>query len=309
MVLDANEKYYGGRPALDTVNIWMGSNATGTLQQYESADGNLDVTEVGVDDIERVSDRNNPLSSQLQTVPDLSVTYLGFNMRQKPFDDPKIRQALSLVIDRQKIARVMFQSRVRQASGFIPPDMAGYTPPDVGETYNVSLARQLITESTYKDVKNLPRLRVYTAGDQIGPMLRDVFSQTLGLDLEVHEVEWSDYLTGLDRHEYPMFTLEWGADFPDPESILGSLFRSNSPENHFGYNNPAVDDALDQAAVETDHARRMATYAQVEQRILNDYPAVPLYHSVRYTLVKPYVKGLKITPMGILSLKDVRVER
>ena len=88
-----------------------------------------------------------------------------------------------------------------------------------------------------------------------------------------------------------------------------SLFRSNSPENHFAYQNASVDEALNVAAVEPDHAKRMATYAAIRTRILQDYPAVPLYHSVHYTLVKPYVKNLKVTPMGILSLKDVRVER
>jgi oligopeptide transport system substrate-binding protein len=99
----------------------------------------------------------------------------------------------------------------------------------------------------------------------------------------------------------------WGADYPDPESFLGTLFKSSSPENHTGYRNPAVDEALEQVGVETDRARRMAIYAQVEERILNDFPVVPLYHSVRYVLVKPYVKNLKVTPMGILNLKDVEL--
>jgi ABC-type transport system substrate-binding protein len=196
---------------------------------------------------------------------------------------------------------------VRPATGFVPPGLSGYKSPDGGETYNVTKARQLIAESSYKDVKNLPRLRLYTSGGAIGPMLRDVFSQTLGIDLEVHEVEWSDFLDGLDRREYPMFDLSWAADYPDPESFLGSLFRTASPENHSGYRNSSVDDILNQAAVETDNARRMAMYADAEARILRDYPAVPLYHSVRYVLVKPYVKGLKITPMGTLSLKDVQI--
>jgi ABC-type oligopeptide transport system substrate-binding subunit len=303
MVLVANSRYYAGTPKLDTVNIWMGANATGVLQQYET--GGLDVADVPVGDIERVSDRNNPMSNELQTVPDMSTSYLGFNLRQKPFDDPKVREALSLVIDRQKIARVMFQSRVRQADGMVPPDLADYEGPRIEETYNVTKARQLITESTYKEVKNLPRMRLYTSGDAIGPMLREVFSQTLGLDMEVHEVEWSDFLEGLDRHEYQMFTLVWGADYPDPETFLGTLFKSDSPENHTGYVNPAVDEALAQAAVETDVAKRMAIYAQVEERVLLDQPVVPLYHSVRYVLVKPFVRGLKVTPLGILNLKDV----
>jgi oligopeptide transport system substrate-binding protein len=305
MVLSRNPDYFGGAPSLASINVWMGANATGELQQYEV--GGLDVAEVPTDDLERVTDRNNPMSKELQSVPDLSVTYLAFNLRQKPFEDPKIREALARVIDRQKIARVMFQSRVRQAYGFIPPNMAGYASSVQDEGLDVTKARQLIAESTYKDVKNLPKMRLYTSGDLVGPMLQDVFSNTLGIPLEVHEVEWSDYLEGLDRHEYPMFTLSWNADYPDPEGIIGSLFRSDSPENQTGYRNADVDAALDAAARETNQQRRMATFAQVEQRIVSDYPAVPLYHSVSYTLVKPYVQGLTVTPMGILSLKNVRV--
>ncbi|HEX8229135.1 MAG TPA: ABC transporter substrate-binding protein, partial [Chloroflexia bacterium] len=120
MVLVANDLYYAGRPAISTVNIWMGANATGELQQYEV--GGLELASVPINDIYRVTDRNNPMSKELQTVPDLSVTYLGFNVRQKPFDDPKIREAFSRVIDKQKVARVMFQSQVRQATGFVPPN-------------------------------------------------------------------------------------------------------------------------------------------------------------------------------------------
>jgi ABC-type oligopeptide transport system substrate-binding subunit len=237
----------------------------------------------------------------------MSVTYLGFNLRQKPFDDPKIREALSLVVDRQKIARVMFQSRVRQATGMVPPDLPGYESPDLGETYNVSRARSLIAESTYKEVKNLPKMRLFTSGDALGPMLRDVFSQTLGIEMEVHEVEWTDFLTGLDRHEYQMFTLVWGADYPDPETFLGTLFKSDSPENHTGYRNTGVDEALNAAATESNAQKRMATYAQVEERVLSDHPVVPLYHSVRYVLVKPHVRDLRVTPMGILNLQNVRL--
>lgn len=309
IVLAANADYYAGRPQLASVNIWMGANASGGLQQYEQQNNTLDVADVPTDDIERVTDRNNPMAKELQAVPDLSVTYLGFNVRQKPFDDPKVREALARTIDRQKIARVMFESRVKQAQGFVPPDMAGYKAPNVSEGYDVTRARQLIAESSYKDAKNLPRLRLYTAGGSIGPMLSEVFSQTLGLDVEVHNIEWSDYIRGLDKGEYPMYLLTWAADFPDPEAMLGSLFRSGSPANEMGYRNADVDTALNTAATEADPSRRMSLYSQVEGRVLTDNPAVPLYHSVSYTLVKPYVQGLKVTPLGILSLKNVRIVR
>ena len=86
------------------------------------------------------------------------------------------------------------------------------------------------------------------------------------------------------------------------------MFRSGSPGNHFGYKNPDVDAALDTAASEQNSKKRLADYAQIEDTVLRDFPAVPLYYSVDYELVKPYVKGLQITPMGILSLKDVTIE-
>lgn len=307
MVLAANDRYYGGKPKLDRVNIWMGANAEGQLQQYEV--GGLDVAGVGISDLERVTDRNNPLANELQSVPNLSVTYLGFNIRQKPFDDPKVREALSRVIDRQKIARVMFQERVRQAGGFVPPDVAGYEPPETGDLgYNVTRARELLAESTYKGAENLPKLRLYSSGDALGPLIKDVFSTTLEIDIEVHQVEWSDYLDGLDRGDYPMFVLTWIADYPDPAGILDSLFRSTSPGNHFGYRNQELDDWLDTAAAEQNTRKRLAEYAQIEDGVLRAFPAVPLYYSVDYQLVKPYVSGLQITPMGILSLKDVTVQ-
>lgn len=304
MVLSYNPNYYAGRPKLDRVNIWMGANATEQLQQYET--GGLGVVDVPVDAIERVSDRNSPLSKELQVVPGLNVTYLGFNLRQKPFDDPKIREAFTLVIDRQGLARALFQSRVRQAGGFVPP-MQGYSTPQVEPGYDVTRARQLVAESTYKEVKNLPRLSLYTSGDTLAPMLRDVFSQTLGVDLEVQDVEWSDYQAGLQRGDYPMFIANQQAAYPDPQAMLDSLFKSDSPDNYTGYKNADVDGALASAAAETDPNKRMSTYSEVEARVLMDFPAVPLFYSVRYTLVKPYVQGLKGTPLGILDLSKVGV--
>jgi oligopeptide transport system substrate-binding protein len=303
IVLAANGNYYGGRPRIDSVNVWMGANALSAEQQYEAH--GLDVAAVSTAGLARVSDRNNPMSQELQGVDDLSVTYLGFNLRQKPFDDPMIREALSKVIDRQQIARTLFRARVQQASGFVPPVIAGYSPPDPEDPYDVTRARQLIADSTYKSVQNLPKLSIYTSGDALGPMLHDIFSQTLGLNVEVHDLDWNEYQDGLDKGSYPMFTLTWDASYPDPQAILGSLFRSDSPDDRTGYKNADVDTALESAVSQTDAGKRMATYAEIEQRVLQDYPAVPLYHPVSYTLVKPYVKGLKVTPLGILSLNNV----
>ncbi|HMQ34807.1 MAG TPA: hypothetical protein PKD53_28980, partial [Chloroflexaceae bacterium] len=99
------------------------------------------------------------------------------------------------------------------------------------------------------------------------------------------------------------------ADSPAPETFPDLLSRGGRGENHPAYASPEVDALLDQAAVEPDEARRHELYREAERRILADAPVVPLYHTVEHTLIKPYVRGLEVTPMGILDLASVELVR
>ena len=87
------------------------------------------------------------------------------------------------------------------------------------------------------------------------------------------------------------------------------LFHSESDENNFAYANPEVDALLERAAVEPDHEVRMDLYRQAERRILDDWVAVPIWHNRRYVLVRPYVKGFQLTPIGIPILQHISIER
>jgi ABC-type transport system substrate-binding protein len=87
------------------------------------------------------------------------------------------------------------------------------------------------------------------------------------------------------------------------------LFRGGSAENHMNYDNPEVNALLDQAATETDDEQRWELYRQAEQQILQDAPFIPISHGVNHTLIKPYVRGLEVTPMGILDLAAVELVR
>ncbi len=305
MTLVPNPAYVAGAPKLAQVTLLLGANAAGGLIQYEQ--GQVDLTSVSSDDLARVADPSNPLSAELVTVPELSTTYIGFNTALPPFDDPNVRAAFSLAIDRAKTARVMYKSKVRPAAGIVPPDMPGYHSLIAPTTLDVTRARQLLTESAYRGSANLPRITLYSTGGEIGPMVQAVLKENLGVEVELRAVEWADYLAGLSRGEYGMFLLAWGADWPEPSSFLDSLFRSDSPENHLGFNDPQVDATLDQAAAERDPAKRNAIYAQLEQTILASTPVVPLLHSVDYVLIRPYVHGIHLTPLGILSLADATV--
>jgi ABC-type transport system substrate-binding protein len=306
MTLARNSDYYGGVSDVPIINILMRPGQSTILDSYGAA-GGLDIAVVPVEELEQASDRNSPLARELQSTPDLSLTYLGFNTRQKPFDDPKVREAIARAIDRQKLTRALFQSRVQEAASFVLPGLTGYKTSEQEQLFNVTRARQLIVESSYKDVKNLPRLRLFTTGEAAAPMLSQVLSETLGLDVEVREVEWTDFAAGLERGDYPMFLGRADAPYADPEATLGLLFRPSSPANYTGYRNADVEALLNAASSETDAGKRLQTYAKIEAHALADHVALPLYRPVSYTLVKPYIRGATLTPLGMLSLRNLKV--
>jgi peptide/nickel transport system substrate-binding protein/oligopeptide transport system substrate-binding protein len=301
------DRFYAGAPTLDRVTVLYGQKAGSPMNLYEA--GDIDYTGMPLSSVDRVLVETSPLHSELTVTPSLSLTYIGFNVTQPPYDDPAVRRAFAQALDRERIATVSAEGKVVLAEGIVPPTMPG--GPWAGGTlpYDLTAARASLAGSRYGGAAGLPRATIYTADGGIPVTMRGVYQRDLNVSLEVIGVDWPEYLAGLSTQAYPAFELSWVADYPDPENFLGVLFGSGSPENHTGYSNPAFDRLLAAAAVERDPARRRDLYLQAQQMILADAVIIPCYHSIDYTLVKPYVKGLTITPMGILELDSVWIER
>lgn len=308
--LVANDNYANGAPYLHEVDLLMGANASNPFNLYDVSDNRIDVLDVGAGaDVERALDKNSPLNQQLVVKPQLELTYLAYNTKLKPFDDPKIRQAFSLVVDRAKIASAMFQNKVVEAKTILPPGMPGYTgnPGDI--VYDVSRARDLIAQSSYKSPANLPKIVLYTTGDAVAGTLQAIYKQTLGIDVEVRQYQYTDFEAGLSQNQFQMFLYGWTADYPDPQDFLQTLLGTGSSYNNSNYSNSKFDSMLQEADQQTDAQRRLQLYGQAEQIALNDAAMLPLYHDVSYTLIKPYVKNLVVTGEGILDLKDVYIQK
>jgi len=305
LVLARNPAYYRQPARLDRVRMLIGVAASNPQVLYE--EGEIDITSVPPYALARVRDANNPLSRELLRVPQLSLFYIGMNVRLPPFDDPKVREAFSLLLDRQKIADLSLQGAAQPAAGILPPGMPGYDPELPLPGPDAARARALLAESRYGGVAGLPPIVAYGGWSTA---LRNVAERDLGLTIEVRTYEdFGAFLDALSTNTLPMFSSGWIADYPDPENFLDVLFRTDSGENHFAYSNPEVDSLLDRAAVEADETTRQALYREAERRILADAPLIPLYHDVEYMLVKPYVRGLELTPMGILDLATVELAR
>ena len=135
-----------------------------------------------------------------------------------------------------------------------------------------------------------------------------MWRKNLGIEVQVRQLEPGIYFEVLKEEKDDIYESGWIADYPDPENFLDILFHTGSEENTGEYSSSEIDVLLEQARVEQDATTRMRLYQQIEQMLVNDAACLPLYFDVNYILVKPYVEGLVLTPMGILTLKNVSLE-
>jgi oligopeptide transport system substrate-binding protein len=280
------------------------------LTLYEA--GEVDVTGVGVDDLERVQDPADPLNAEYRTGDRLSVDYIGFNVNVPPFDDPKVRQAFAMAIDREQIARAIFKDAIPVANSILMPGLAAYTPENQAPMFDPERARQLLAESKYGGPEGLPEITLAEsgAGATAGPAtaaIIEMWRQNLGVEVQIEQAEPATFFQNIDQGIYQMFLLGWVMDYPDEEDILNIHFDSESPNNNTGYSNPEVDRLLREALTESDPQRRIELYRQAERIILEDVPWFPLFYGRFHALVKPYVQDYLIPPAIVPRLRFVEL--
>ena len=308
IVLAKNDSYYlDPKPQIPEVDFILGGGSFMTM--YEN--GDLDSVPVGLNDIERVTDPQSPLSKELTIIPTLSTSFIVFNNKKPPFDDPKVRQAFSLAIDRQKIIDVVDKKIPMLANGILPPGMPGYAEPTAKVNYDPAKAKELLAQSKYAG--KLPEITWSTAGgggstspdlQAMTAMLKD----NLGVSVQIQQTDWATFLGYINNpaaNPYQMFDIAWIADYADPQDFLDILYRTGSIANWANYSNPDVDKLIDQAGLEKDAAARFKLYQQAEQLIMTDLPTLPLSNERQHWLTKPYIKSLIYPPMIVPKLRYV----
>ena len=302
LVLERNDLYYRGLPELGHVVYRLFAGRPMTMYEL----GEIDVVPVYTSNIERARDPANPLSEDLQVRTAFCTSYLAFNVTIPPFDDPLVRQAFALALDVDKQLAVSLKGMAERAGGILPPGMPGHNQSLTPVPFDPLRARALLDQSGYRGAENLPVIVSYTHDD----VMHWMWEEYLGVEVAAVSLpEHQDFFDRLDAKELPLWADSWCANYPDPQNFLEVLFHSDSDENDFGYAAPEVDALLERAAVETDLETRMSMYQQIERRILDDWVAVPLWHSRSHVLVHPYVRGYELTSIGIPILQNVSIER
>ena len=311
MLLSKNPNYWGDPAYLDEVQLLLAGGSA--MAMYENDE--IDITGIGLADLERVTDPEEELSKDvIEVPPSFSTSYIGFNVEEAPFDDVHFRRALNFAVDKQLVANAVFSDLVRPATGVIPPGFVGFNPDLEGLAFDEDRAKEELAKSKYADPETRPRIVITLPGTGGSPSLTtevvaDMWRRTLEVDVEIQQVEWATFLQDLHRNRLQAFSLAWQADYPDPHTFVDVLFRTGSSINNTNYSNPEVDALLEQANVEADPVRRIKLYQEAEEMIVEDAAWLPLWWGVEgKVLVKQRIGGMTFPPLSVPIYQYVYID-
>ena len=272
------------------------------ISRYE--DGTLDILGLDQATTERVRRPDDPLNAEWKSGTSLCTNYVTLNNSLPPFDDPLVRKAFAMAVDRDTYAERLTNNLSLPALTLLPPGMPGFSE-GLAAVFDSEAAKKALADSTYAG--NLPPVTLEasgfaTEGSASVNALVEMWKTTLGVEVKVSFLDPQKFTEAAVKEQGQMTLYGWCADYPDPQNFLDVLFHSGSEFNTAGYSNSKFDQLVDQAGVENDPAQRLAFYQQAEGLLLEDYGVIPLLHSVDDVLVKPRVNGYVLAPIVNLYL-------
>jgi oligopeptide transport system substrate-binding protein len=310
IVLAANDRFHAGKPSVDQVLYTLSGGST--LTRFENDE--LDVSFISLADIDRARDPSSDLNPLYSVFPQFTISYIAFNNNVPPFDDPEVRRALALSIDRVKIADVTFNNMLAPATGILPPQLPGHQEEDLSFPFDPDAARAALAASSYGSADALPPIILTEVGGGAAARVDtqaflEQWRNELGIEVEIRQTDFATFLDDQDSGRLQMFNAGWIMDYPDPEDILDLKFHSTSSLNDVGYANAEVDALLDRGRTERDTDVRLGLYQQAERLILQDVAWIPLYFSQSHVVVNDAVDGWFEPPMVLPRLQYINIER
>ncbi len=301
-----------GSVALDVVEYLPIEDPNSELSRFRA--GELDITETipaGRHDWLRTY-----MGDELQVSPYIGSFWLGMNLKHEPFkDNPSLRRALSLAIDRRIIARLVVGAGELPAWSIVPPGMGGYVPQafegsELEKGAREQEARRLYAEAGYSDRNPLEIEIRYNTSSQhrkIAQAVLSMWRQVLGVKTDLVNEEWKVFVNNRRQGVITqVFRGGWIADYADPSSFL-DLFRSDNELNTTFYSSESFDRLMGQAEV-LKGAQRMQRLQRAENQLMTDMPVIPLYFYVSRHLIKNTVTGFESNISDIHLSRYMRVK-
>ena len=248
---------------------------------------------------------------ELIRIDPYEATYFyRLNTERKPLDNPKVRLALNLAVNRQEIVADITRAKQRPATGLVPPAMDGYQTLDQIH-YDPDRARQLLAEAGYPNGKGFPKFNIlintHEAHRVIAEAIQQMWKQELGIDVGIENQEWKVFLQSQNAMNYDIARYGWTGDYMDPVTFL-TIWTTGNGNNDTHWSNPAYDQLLDQAAHTGDPQKRFDTLHDAERLFLSEPPILLIYWYTRFYLLDPSVKNWNPLALDAHNYKYIDLE-
>lgn len=309
-----NQHYFAGPAQSERLTVRVVRDANSRLLSLVG--GSADLTQNTVspllfDSVERWKDR-----LQLSTAPSALLLYLGMNTEDVRLKDPRVRRALALAIDRERIIRTKLRGKATLASSLLPPFHWAFHTPATKLTYNPEEAKRLLDEAGFPDPDGpggKPRLQLLykTSTDALPVAIARVIAAQLaevGISVEIRPLEFHLFLSDVKKGNFQLYTLS-SAEIAEPSLFRNFFHSSYIPSaknldaglNRMRYRNGLLDELLDLGSREIDRDKRREIYAKIQDILADEVPMLPLWHPDNVTVARRCVQGFRMWPTAQLS--------
>jgi len=289
---------------LNNIIFYPTDNVTTEERMFRA--GQLHITSsIPADKIQTYKDAND---LSLRIAPYLGTYFFRININTPHLSDKRVRRALGMAIDREKLTKNILKGGQIPAYAITPPGTVGYYA-DTDLTFDPSAARTLLAEAGYPDGANFPVTEIlYNTNEahrKVAVAIQQMWRENLNLDLELLNQEWKVYLQTESSGNYQISRAGWIGDYVDPNNFL-DMFLCDGGNNRTGWCNPEYDNLiLEVAPTMTSHEERLAIFAKAEKMLLDDMPILPIYTYTSNYLINSAVKNYDSNLMNHSVYKDI----
>jgi peptide/nickel transport system substrate-binding protein len=309
VVLESDRAYWNGPPRLQKIAFRRYRDPQALAAALRRAE--VDVTSSLTP--ERVDLLHDDPQVALDSQTGLNIAFLSVNNERPPFNDARVRQAITRAIDRLALVREVLGGHGKTARNPLPPSIWGYAARAPELAMDRQGARRLLAQAglpsgfectlTFADVPRPYMPAPVRLAERLVANLAEV-----GIRVRLRRVDsWSEYLERATRGDYELAVLGWQADSTDPNDFLSALLGSEAigTTNRSRYRSPAMDALLKQGRRERGQQERTVSYREAQALFQKDMPWVPLYHVSVVTAYRKDVQGLVIDTTGLLRYDKV----
>ena len=310
-------------PLLDSIEAHI--MLEGRPRDLKFQAGELDYTEIPNDNLDIIPAKEltpamKSKGIKLEYTPSINIHYVAFNHLNKLFkDNPKLRQAMSMALDRKEFNELFYSGLSAPAASIVPPGIVGHRA-DYESPYHYDLekAKQYLAEAGYPGGKGLPKITLDVGDRTISRQMGEYFQRSMakiGIKIEVIPNPFPELHKKVRHTKSTMlFSLTWVGDYPDAENFLQILYGPNKApgSNGSNFDNPKFNELFEKAVVMQDSPQKRALYEQLNQMAAEQVPLIYLIHPVRYVMYHSWLQNYVLAPNFVRATDqylDIDVEK